>query len=64
MLFMAKDAIRISKRGDDGYRVISVRIPEHTLAKIDEAAGKANRSRNEIINIILEHGSEILEIED
>lgn len=61
---MERDTIKLSKRGDDGYKVISVRLREPTLKRIDEAAGKTNRSRNEIINIMLEHGVDILEIED
>ncbi len=60
---MDKDVIKLSKRGDDGYKVISVRLRERTLEKIDQAAGATNRSRNEVINIILDHGVEILEIE-
>ncbi len=60
---MNKDVIKLSKRGDDGYKVISVRLRERTLEKIDQAAGATNRSRNEVINIILDHGVEILEIE-
>ncbi len=60
---MNKDVIKLSKRGDDGYKVISVRLRERTLEKIDQAAGETNRSRNEVINIILDHGVEILEIE-
>lgn len=61
---MAKDSIKISKRGDDGYKVISARIKETTLQKIDKAAGDTNRSRNEIINIILDHGVDLLEVEE
>jgi len=61
---MEKDIIRLSKRGDDGYKVISVRLKENTLRRIDEAAGKTNRSRNEVINIILDHGVTVLEIEE
>jgi len=63
-MIMERDTIKLSRRGDDGYKVISVRLKEGTLSKIDEAAGKTNRSRNEIINIMLDHGVEILEIED
>lgn len=61
---MTKNSIRISKRGEDGYRIISVRIRESTLAKIDAAAELSNRSRNEIINILLDHGINALEIEE
>lgn len=58
------DKIKLSKRGDDGYKVISVRLREGTLEKIDQAAGMTNRSRNEVINIILDHGVQVLEIEE
>lgn len=61
---MEKDVIRLSKRGDDGFKVISVRLREGVLEQIDQAAGRTNRSRNEVINIILEHGVTLLEIEE
>lgn len=61
---MEKDMIRVTKRGEDGHRVISLRIKEETLKKIDEFAGKTNRSRNEIINILLDHGVELLKVEE
>jgi len=47
---MAKGTIKINKKGDDGYKVISVRIKEGTLNKIDDLSDKSNRSRNELIN--------------
>lgn len=59
---MAKGVIKINKRGDDGYKLISVRIKEGTLAKIEELCGKSNRSRNELINIILENSVDDVEI--
>ncbi|MBR0278338.1 MAG: CopG family transcriptional regulator [Clostridia bacterium] len=46
--------IVISKKGDDGHSVISVRIKNGTLQNIDKVAKISNRSRNEIINILLE----------
>lgn len=52
---MVKNVITINKKGEDGYKVISVRIKEGTLQKIDDIANQSNRSRNEIINIILEN---------
>lgn len=61
---MEKNVIRLSKRGDDGFKVISVRLREGVLEQIDQAAGRTNRSRNEVINIILEHGVTLLEIEE
>lgn len=61
---MEAEKIKLPKRGDDGYRVISVRIRENTLRRIDEAAGKANRSRNEVINLILDRSVDLLEVEE
>ena len=59
---MAKTVIKINKKGDDGYRVISVRIIEGTLQKIDDLSQRSNRSRNELINIILENSVDDVEI--
>lgn len=53
----------IKRRGDDGHRIISVRIQEDTLAAIDRLAAETNRSRNELINLILAHGIKHIEIE-
>ena len=60
---MAKDIIRINKKGEDGFRVISVRLKEGTLEKIDRLSAESNRSRNEIINIILENSVDSVEID-
>ena len=51
---MAKDVIHIERTTLDGSKVISVRIKEGTLKKIDALSEKSNRSRNELINILLE----------
>lgn len=52
----------IKKRGEDGNKVITVRIKEDTLAALDTLASETNYSRNELINIILKHGLENIEI--
>ena len=49
-------------RGEDGYKTFSVRIKEETVAALDELALKSNRSRNEIINIVLEHAVNNIEV--
>lgn len=54
--------IKISKKGNGGYKIISVRIKEGTLEKIDNLSGESNRSRNEIINILLENSVGEVEI--
>ncbi len=51
---MSDKVIKINRKGDDGYKVISVRLKDGTLEKIDDLARKSNRSRNELINILLE----------
>lgn len=60
---MEEKPIKIKRKYDDGNRVISVRIREELLAELDRIADSANRSRNEIITTILEHGIRNIEIE-
>ncbi|MCL2672457.1 MAG: CopG family transcriptional regulator [Clostridiales bacterium] len=59
---MEEKKIKISKKGEDGYRYASIRIKENLLNRIDEIAGITNRSRNELINILLESSIECVEI--
>lgn len=49
-------------KGDDGCKVFSVRIKESTVNELDRISSETNRSRNELINIILEFGIENCEI--
>lgn len=58
----SKKPLQIKRRGEDGNKVITVRIKESTLAKIDETSQEINCSRNELINILLEHGIDNIEI--
>lgn len=50
--------LKISKRsnikGDDGYKVFSIRIREKIVENLDNIAKETNRSRNELINLMLE----------
>jgi len=41
-------------RGDDGYRVFSVRIRSEILDRINELADETGRTRNEIISLLLD----------
>lgn len=59
---MNGDTLKIRRRGDDGNKIISVRIREDTLRKLDELSSETNYSRNELINIILSHGVEHIEV--
>lgn len=60
---MKSEPLKIKKRGEDGNKVITVRIREDTLAALDKLATETNYSRNELINIILSHGVANIEIE-
>ena len=60
---MKNDPLIIKKRGEDGNRIITVRIREDTLTELDRLAAESNRSRNELINIILAYGVKNIEIE-
>lgn len=60
---MTDNTLKIKRRGDDGYKVISVRIKEDTLEALDKLAAETNYSRNELINLLLKHGVENVEVE-
>ena len=53
-----------AKRGDDGHKVVSVRMPDELVARLDDLAAETNRSRNELINLLLESAVDIVQIED
>ena len=61
------EEIRIKKkatrRGDDGHKVVSVRMSDELIAQLDVLAKNTNRSRNEIINLLLESAVSIVKIE-
>lgn len=62
------DRITIKKRsplrGEDGNKVISIRIKEELLGQIDSLASQSNRSRNEVINLLLRDAVGRAEIEE
>ncbi len=60
---MNTEPLIIKKRGEDGNRIISVRIREDILAKLDRLSAETNHSRNELINLILAHGVDNIEIQ-
>lgn len=62
MIILNNNSLKIKKRGEDGNKIISVRIKEDTLNKLDKISKESNYSRNELINLILKHGIENLEI--
>ncbi len=42
-------------KGDDGHRVFSIRIKEELCSRLDDLAAKTERSRNELIGILLDY---------
>ena len=61
---MESKKIIIPKKSDDDYKVISIRIKGKTLESIENISLKTNRSRNEVINILLESGVSNTEISE
>ena len=61
---MAKERIIINRKNGEGYKNISIRIKTETLGKIDVLAEESNRSRNEVVNILLDNSIDNVEIGD
>lgn len=55
--------IKITKKGEDGYKIVSLRIKEDLLNQVDVIATETKRSRNEVMNIIIEKAIKNIEIE-
>ena len=51
-------------KGEDGYKVFSVRIKEETVEQLDEIAVRTGRSRNELIGMFLDYAIERSKIEE
>ena len=60
------DEIRIKKktarRGDDGHKIISVRMTDELIERLDRLSEASNRSRNELINILLDAAMDIVRV--
>ena len=51
-----------SLKGEDGYKTFSIRIKDETVANLDRLSNETNRSRNELINILLDYAIENSEV--
>jgi len=60
---MSDAKLFIRKKGEDGTKTFSIRIKQDTVDKIDELAKKTDRSRNELIGMLLDFGLEHCETE-
>lgn len=51
-----------SLKGEDGYKTFSIRIKDETVVKLDNLANETGRSRNELINILLDYALDNCEV--
>lgn len=51
-------------KGEDGYKVFSIRVKEDVVLRIDEIVDRTGRSRNELIGRLLEYALDRCVIED
>ena len=52
---MANVHLVIKPKGDDGYKVFSIRVKEQTLQRIEEISAITGHSRNELIGLMLDY---------
>ena len=63
---MDKDRLIVKPKhpkGEDGYKVFSVRIKDETVQKIDAISARTGRSRNELIGKFLEYAADRCKVE-
>ena len=51
---MKREILISRKKGEDGHKIVSVRMRDETLARLDDLSAQTNRSRNGLINLLLE----------
>lgn len=51
-----------SLKGEDGYKTFSIRIKDETVTNLDKLAKETGRSRNELINILLDYAIDNSEV--
>ena len=55
---------KTARKGDDGHKIVSVRMKEELLERLDTLSAKTNRSRNELINLLLESAIDIVSVKE
>ncbi len=60
LIITKKSAIK----GEDGYKTFSIRVKDATANRLNRLSEKSNRSRNELINMLLEWALEHAQIRD
>jgi len=51
-------------KGEDGYKVFSIRIKSKTVDTLDKLCAETNRTRNELVGMMLEWAIENTEIKE
>ena len=51
-------------KGEDGHKTFSIRIKDETVERLDDIAKRTNRSRNDLINMLLDYAMDYCEIHD
>ena len=51
-------------KGEDGYKVFSIRIREEIVSRIDAVSAQTNRSRNELIGTFLSYALDHCVVKD
>lgn len=49
-------------KGEDGYKTFSIRVKDETVEALERIVTVTNRSRNEIVNILLDFAIQYAEI--
>ena len=55
---------KTEKKGEDGYKIVSVRMKEELIDRLDTLSAQTNRSRNELINLLLKKAISIVSVEE
>lgn len=42
-------------KGEDGYKIFSIRVQEDIIARVDDISAQTGRSRNELISLFIEY---------
>ena len=51
-------------RGDDGCRIISLRVREDILTQVDNLAQKTGKSRNELFSVLVSYALRNCEVKE
>lgn len=55
---------KLPRRGDDGHKIVSVRMKDEVIERLDKLSVQTNRSRNELINILIESAIDIVKVDE